>query len=101
MTIDQWSSLSSNDKVIWDSFSLQTKATILGFKKPTSTPTPPIQKVNLYYISADDYLCMLHTHSQTEEVPDNNITSLDISQPELFDSSIDHDDTLVHLLPQI
>ena len=52
-------------------------------------------KVNLHDISAADYLCMLHTHSPTEEVPDNNITSLDTSQPEFFDSSMEHDDTLV------
>ena len=38
---------------------------------------------------------MLHTHSPTEEVPDNNITSLDTSQPEFFDSSMEYDDTLV------
>ena len=36
MTRDQWNSLSAEDKVVWDSFSPQTKATILGFKKPSS-----------------------------------------------------------------
>ena len=94
MTRDQWNSLSSDDKVIWDSFPPQTKATILGFKKPTPTPTPPVMKVNIYDSSAVDYFCILHTHSPTEEVPDNNTS-------EFFDFSMHHDILQLHLLPQI
>ena len=95
MTRDQWKSLFSRDKVIWDSFPPQTKATLLDYRKPTSTPTPPAMKVNLHDMSAADYLCMLHTHPPIEEASDNNITPLDTSQSEFFDSSTDHDDTLV------
>ena len=99
MTRDQWNSHYSNDKVIWDSFSPQTKATILGFKTPTSTPTSPTVKANLYDISADNYFCMLHIQSPIEETPNNNGNSLDTYEPELFDSSMEHDDSPV--LPSI
>ena len=86
MTRDQWNSLSTEEKVIWDSFSPQTKATILGFKK-SSSPTPPPKKVNLHDISAADYFCMLHSQAPHEDSVDNNSTFSNTSDQEYFDTN--------------
>ena len=93
MTKDQWNSLSSEEKVTWDSFSPQTKATILGFKKPVVTPSTTPTKVNLHDISVADYICMLHSQSVIGDTGDNNSTSSDTSNNIYFDSNTDDNDT--------
>ena len=85
MTREQWNSLSAEDKVVWDSFSPQTKATILGFRK-SSTPTPSPKEVNLHDISAADYFCMLHSITPHND-SDNNSTSSHTSDQEYFDTN--------------
>ena len=92
MTRDQWNSLSDEEKTIWDSFSPQAKATILGFRKPPSKP-PPQQKTKLHDISAADYLCMLHDQSQHENTSNDTYTSSKTSNDESFDSNPDVVDT--------
>ena len=93
MTRDQWNSLSAEEKVTWDSFSPQTKATILGYKKPPVNRNSTQQRVNLHDISAADYLCMLHTQSQQPEAADDKSTSSTTSNDEYFDSNTDIEGT--------
>ena len=86
MTKDQWNSLSAKDKVTWDLFSPQTKAIILGFKKPSPQPTTPTS-VKLHEISAADYLCMLHSQNPVDYNVDNNDSSSNTSDQEFFDTN--------------
>ena len=92
MTRDQWNSLSAEEKTIWDSFSPQAKATILGFRKPSPKPSLQ-QKINLHDITAADYLCLLHNQSQDTNAPDDNSTSSKTSDNEQSDPKPEDTDT--------
>ena len=92
MNRDQWNSLSAEEKTIWDSFSPQAKATILGFRKPSPKPSLQ-QKINLHDITAADYLCLLHNQSQDTNAPDDNSTSSKTSDNEQSDPKPEDTDT--------
>ena len=58
-------SLSKTEKKLWDKFTPQSKAIILGISKPTKTTSLPSQcRINLHDLNVNDYMHLIHEAQQ-------------------------------------
>ena len=71
MSKEKWDNLSKTEKELWNKFTPQSKAIILGISKPTKPTLPPYQrKINLHDLSAHDYLSLIHEAQQHSIAPE-------------------------------
>ena len=69
MSKEKWNNLSKTEKELWDKFSPQTKAMILGISKPKPTASPYQRNINLHNMSASDYIQLIHMAQQQHSLP--------------------------------
>ena len=80
MKKEQWNSLNSEEKALWDHFSPTTKAMILGYSRPKPSPL----SMNLHDMSAAEYISMFHSQDTPEDATDD--------KDEFLDAQSDHTD---------
>ena len=71
MSKEKWDNLSKTEKELWDKFTPQSKAIILGISKPTKpTSLPSQRRINLHDLSVNDYMQLIHEAQQHSLPPE-------------------------------